>query len=95
MDDLQRHVDRLMQDADFRAAHDSTRAEFEVARALIDARIKENITQKQLAQISGVPQSNISRIESGATSPTITTLQRIAQSMGKQLKIEFIDSASA
>lgn len=61
----------------------------EVIRALIGARIEQNLTQEQLAQRSGIRQSNISRIESGTCSPTIATLQQLAKGMGKKLHIEF------
>ncbi len=44
-------------------------------RALIGARIECDLTQKQLAELSGIRQSNISRIENGTCSPTIATLQ--------------------
>ena len=47
------------------------------------------MTQKELAEKTGIRQSNISRIESGASSPTVDTLARIAAGLGKKLKIEF------
>ena len=50
---------------------------------------KRCMTQKELAERTGIRQSNISRIESGACSPTVETLSRIAAGLGKQLKIEF------
>ena len=43
----------------------------------------------ELAEKTGIRQSNISRIESGASSPTVDTLARIAAGLGKKLKIEF------
>ena len=58
-------------------------------RALIGARIERDLTQKQLAELSGIRQSNISRIENGTCSPTIATLQKLAAAMGKRLHIEF------
>ena len=48
------------------------------------------MTQKELAERTGIRQSNISRIESGVTSPTVTTLARLAAGLGKKLKIEFV-----
>ena len=47
------------------------------------------LTQKELAEKTGIRQSNLSRIESGTCSPTVETLSRIATGLGKQLKIEF------
>ena len=59
-------------------------------RAVIAARLACNMTQKELAEKTGIRQSNISRIENGSASPTIDTLARIAAGLGKQLKIDFV-----
>ena len=64
-------------------------------KKLLGKRIKEirkqkNLTQEQLAQRSGIRQSNISLIENGNCSPTISTLQQIASGMGKKLHISFV-----
>jgi DNA-binding XRE family transcriptional regulator len=49
------------------------------------------ITQNQLAEKSGVSQSNISKIESGNYQPSVATLKKIADALGKRLVIDFID----
>lgn len=89
MNDLHRYLKKQLTNPEFRAEHNATRAEFEVAKALIEARISTNMTQKELDERSGVRQSNISRIESGNCSPTISTLQLLAKGLGKQLSIRF------
>ncbi len=61
----------------------------EVVRAIVGARIGCNMTQKDLAERTGIRQSNISRIENGSSSPTVDTLARLAAGMGKTLCIEF------
>lgn len=90
MDDFQRHVEELMQDPEFRREYEAIQPEYETMRALIGARIERDLTQKQLAELSGIRQSNISRIENGTCSPTIATLQKLAAAMGKRLHIEFL-----
>lgn len=89
MSDLQKYLRKQMEDPEFRAEHEATRAEFEVTRALIEARISMNMTQKELAERSGIRQSNISRIENGTCSPTIATLQSLARGLGKELSVNF------
>ncbi len=89
MNDLRRYLEKQMNDPAFRAEHEATRTEFEVARALIEARLSSNMTQKELAERSGIRQSNISRIENGTCSPTIATLQSLASGLGKKLSISF------
>lgn len=89
MSDLKNYFDKQMQDPGFRAEYEKTRPEFEVTRALIEARVSEGMTQKELAEKSGIRQSNISRIENGSVSPTIATLQSLAAGLGKKLELTF------
>lgn len=89
MNDLRKYLERQMNDPAFRAEREATRTEFEVARALIEARLSSNMTQKELAERSGIRQSNISRIENGTCSPTVATLQVLASGLGKKLSISF------
>ena len=89
MDDLQKHLEELLKDPEFAAEWERQRPEREYINAMIGARIEKNLTQKELAERTGIRQSNISRIENGNCSPTIATLQQIAAGMGKTLHIEF------
>ena len=90
MDDLERFLNEQMQDPGFAAEYEALQPEYEAIRAVIGARIESHMTQKQLAEKTGIRQSNISRIENGTSSPTVETLARIAAGMGKKLKIEFV-----
>ena len=89
MSDLQKYIEKQMQDPEFREEHEATRAGFEVVRAIIAARIEEGLTQKELAERSGIRQSNISRIENGNCSPTVATLEAIAKGLGRTLSVSF------
>ena len=91
MSDLSRYLDKQLENPAFRKEYEASREDFEVARALIAARLDAHLTQKELAQKSGIRQSNISRIENGNSSPTVSTLRALAVGMGKKLKISFID----
>lgn len=63
----------------------------EIAQLLIAARTELSITQGQLAQMTGVSQANISKFETGNSRPSITTLKKIADGIGKRLVIGFAD----
>ena len=89
MSDLQKYKKKQLQDSEFKAEYERTHPDFEIMHALVDARISQNLTQKELAEKSGVRQSNISRIENGSCSPTIATLEALANGMGKKLVISF------
>ena len=48
------------------------------------------MTQKQLAEVTGIAQADISRLESGTANPSLRTLKRLAAGLGMELKVEFI-----
>ena len=90
MSDFKKYLAQQMEDHAFAAEYEAQRPEYEAIRAVIAARLACNMTQKELAEKTGIRQSNISRIENGSASPTIDTLARIAAGLGKQLKIDFV-----
>ena len=52
--------------------------EYELAKMLIACRNADNLTQKQLSELTGIDQADISKIENGNANPSIKTLTRIA-----------------
>ena len=90
MSDFKNYLAQQMEDPAFAAEYEAQRPEYEAIRAVIAARLACNMTQKELAEKTGIRQSNISRIENGSASPTIDTLARIAAGLGQQLKIDFV-----
>ena len=55
-----------------------------------EVRNKKNITQKELAERTGINQADISKIENGTRNPSLKLLKRLPDGMGMVLKIEFI-----
>lgn len=82
-------IEEQLKDPEFAEAWADTELEDQIKRSLIQARIDAGLTQKELAEKSGVRQSNISRIENGSAVPTLQTLRAIAKGTGKKLKITF------
>jgi predicted transcriptional regulator len=62
----------------------------QVAVALMKLREAEGLTQRQLAEKVGKPQSTIARIENGNMNVSYGILNEIATRLGKQLEIRFI-----
>lgn len=89
MSDFREYLKKQLDDPGFKDEYEAMRPEYEAIRAVIAARLESNMTQAELAEKTGIRQSNISRIESGTSSPTVDTLARIAAGLGKKLKIEF------
>ena len=79
-----------MKDPKFRKEWDALEPEFAIRQAIIDARNAEGLTQKELSTRSGIAQGDISKLENGSANPSVRTLQRLANAMGKKLKIEFV-----
>ena len=84
-------LDEQLKDAEFKAEWDALEPEFSIVQALIDARVSSGLTQSELAKKTGIAQGDISKIENGNGNPSIKTLKRLAEGMGKNLKIEFVD----
>ncbi|MDE0166494.1 MAG: helix-turn-helix transcriptional regulator [Bryobacterales bacterium] len=80
---------KWMKDPDYRKAHEALKPEFEIARALIEARARAGLTQEQLAGRMKTTQSVVARLESGRARPSTQTLERVAAATGTRLKITF------
>lgn len=72
-------------------------AAYAFGQAIYAARKARGLRQIDLAELSGIAQSDISRIERGQIAPTAPTLLKLADALGAQ--IQFVlpagDSASA
>lgn len=89
-DDFERYLEKQLEQEDFKEAWEGDEAVYAARKAVIDARIAAGMTQADLAAITGMNQRAISRMESGDSNPTVRTLGRIAQGLGKKLRIEFV-----
>ncbi len=65
----------------------------EIIQAFIEARRVSGMTQKELSDLTGIAQGDISKLESGSANPSLKTLQRLAEGMGMTLKLEFVPVA--
>ena len=88
--DFQKRLAKDLKNPEFKKEWDSLELEYQIQAALMQARIDADMTQAELAEKSGVRQSNISRIESGAVLPRLDTLEALAKAMGKNLQISMI-----
>ncbi len=61
----------------------------ELAVKLTEARESRKMTQKTLAECTGITQGDISKIENGRANPSVQTLQRLAKGLQMDLRISF------
>ena len=89
MTQFREFLEDQLRDPELRADYDALEDEFSLVRALLDARRISGLTQKELAERTGMAQSDISRLERGAGNPSLKTLRRLAAGMGMRVRIEF------
>ena len=58
-----------------------------IVSSMIEKRNALGISQRELAQLCGLPQSSIARIESGKTTPKLDTLLKIMHPLGLKMKV--------
>lgn len=94
MSELTELINEEMKDPEFKKAWDDIQPEMDVIRAMIATRNAQNLTQKDLAERTGINQADISKLENGTRNPSLKLLKRLADGMGMALKIEFVPKAS-
>ena len=85
---------KALQNPEVKAEYDALQPEYDIIQAMIDARNSQHITQKELAEKTGITQADISRIENGTRNPSLAMMKRIAEGLGMQLKLEFVPIVS-
>ena len=78
-----------LKDPEIRKEMEKLEPEFAIVRAIIEARTSSGLTQEELSRKSGINQANISKLEHGKANPSISTLQKLANGLGKRLVISF------
>ena len=81
---------RALQNPEVKAEYDALQPEQDIIQAMIDARVQQNMTQKDLSAKIGITQADISRIENGTRNPSLSMVKKLAQGLGMQLKLEFV-----
>lgn len=94
--------DQLMQDIEQEAIAEGPEAVaelrllesyFHIAGQLLALRHRRGLTQRQLSELSGIQQADISRIECGETQPTTVTAKRLADALGVDFGFYETDTA--
>lgn len=79
----------LLKNPKVRKEYERLQPEYAVISAMIEARVKKGLTQKQLASKIGTKQSVISRLESGNANPSVAFLKKLAEALSSNLQIKF------
>ena len=88
--DFQEYLSSELKNRKVKKYYDEYGKQLEIAYQISKLRKKEGISQGELAEKIGTTQSNVARMESGQQNFTTDTLQRIANALKRDLKIEFV-----
>ena len=78
----------LMMDDEFRDEYKKLQPRYEIISKIVKARKENKMTQSDLAKKVGTQKSNISRLESGNYNPSLDFLIKVANCLGKDLRID-------
>lgn len=85
-DDLKKRL----KDPEFCRLWQESELEYQLAKKLIEKRIKQKISQRTLAKKAKTTQAVISRVESMNANPSISLLKRLARALNSHLEIRFL-----
>ncbi|MDP2685401.1 MAG: helix-turn-helix transcriptional regulator [bacterium] len=81
------YFNKFKKDKDYQRYYKEASDFLDIAIQIAEARRKKKITQCQLAKKTGMPQSQIARLESGNQNTTLVTLYRVARALDLQVKV--------
>ena len=90
MKTLKEYKREQMKNPEFVEAYEEIQPEMSVIRAMIDARLSRGMTQKELAEATGIAQGESSKLENGTRNPSIKLLQRLAEGLDMTLSVSFL-----
>lgn len=79
----------LFKNPKVRNAYNDLQPEFAIVQAIIDARVKNKITQEELAKRMGTGQAVISRLENANAKPSLSLIQRLADALDLKVELKF------
>lgn len=91
MSSYKEYKEKVLKNPEVRAEYEALEPEYDIIQAIIDARVKQNMTQKELSERTGITQADISRIENGTRNPSLNMVKRIAKGLGLRLKLELVN----
>ncbi len=77
-----------MRDLDYRREYERTRFANEVAIKVTSYRQAHGLSQSALAEILGMRQPNVARLESGDHEPSLSTLARLSEALGEDFSVD-------
>lgn len=84
------HLKQELKNKQFKKYFEEYGKQLEIAYLIAQKRKQAKISQKELAQKIGTTQSNVARMEAGNQNFSMVTLDKIAEALGSELRVNFI-----
>jgi transcriptional regulator with XRE-family HTH domain len=81
----------ILSNPEVRAEYEALRSEFKCSRAVLEMRESLGLTQRQFADLTGIKQAQLARLESGKQMPRIDTLANLAERLGLAVEVRFVN----
>ena len=82
---VKEHLNEALKDPYFKELYELDKVKTDIAKKIIEYRIKHGLTQSELAKRAGISQQQISHIEEGDFS-SFSTIQKVLLSIGSKIK---------
>ncbi len=82
--------EKLLQNEEVKAEYEAMEPEYQFIHDIIACREEQSLSQQGLADRTGINRADISRIENGNANPSLKTMKRIADGLGKKLEIRIV-----
>ncbi|SFS73345.1 Helix-turn-helix [Succinivibrio dextrinosolvens] len=79
-----------LKDPNLKKEYDVLEPEYTMIKSIILARKEKGLTQKELSELTGITQADLSKIENGNANPSIRTLKKLAAGLGKRLQVSLV-----
>lgn len=84
---LETILKKQLKSQDFKDKYNEELTRLKIASQIKKIRTAKRLTQENFAKKANMPQSVIARVESGKHTPSLITLDKLAQALGKKIEI--------
>ncbi len=84
---FQEDLAKRLQDPEFRKVWEESEPEWHLSRQIIEARLAQKLSQRQLAKMANTTQAIVSRVESGSANTSLALIKRFSKALNTPITI--------
>ena len=90
MSDFERFRNEQLQDSEFLEIFLDRLPVSDISKVIVGYRKEKDISQKELAKLTGIHQTDISRLEHCEGNPSLKTINKLAKGLGMAVRIQLV-----